>query len=527
MEGVMDPVILLCASVLAALFGAKHHAEKKRQERVKSAYTWQSRKTQATADFATSKDLESAGYFRRKGLRIGRSPDGKRPLYYGGVGHLLVVAGARSGKLLTILVTLILALGSGFSFLSGHNPALLLVDPKAEMTCIVNRTRRRHGRMFVWNPYRIWLDYQRGLVQARINPMADIDPNSITVESDCKKLVDTFWTESEVKNDPHWGPSGKSLFAGIILTLVKYGKPEEKNLPTARAVLTGANGPSVFEFARYVMTLPDPNLQQFFARYAAPGAEESKELSGIISTAITQTDFLGDKAIAASLMDADVSFRQMKRERGLTISLCMPVNRLGDNKCFSMLSGWWLHCALEEGQRGGNIPCVAVIDEMSQITCGTKAWLDAFSLGAGAAGVQIVAVYQSISQVIDQFGSMVWQTVVQCCGACLFFGARDNATRKIVSELAGVKEVKTTNRSVTIDHRTREPHVNDGFASAVRPVIREDEVGALGPDEMILFCDRVKGPVKAKRMPYTKEFPGQYGPNPYFRKRNFWSLLFE
>jgi type IV secretory pathway TraG/TraD family ATPase VirD4 len=155
MEGVMDPIVLLCALVLAALFGVKHHAQKKRQERVKNAYTWQSQKTQATADFATCKDLESAGYFKRKGLRIGRSPDGKRPLYYSGVGHLLVVAGARSGKLLTILVGLILSLP--------RDRSLLLVDPKAEMTCIVGRARKRCGKVFIWNPYKIWLEYMRGL----------------------------------------------------------------------------------------------------------------------------------------------------------------------------------------------------------------------------------------------------------------------------------------------------------------------------------------------------------------------------
>jgi type IV secretion system protein VirD4 len=486
------------------------------KKRIKQAYTFNPEPTQAAADFATKKSLKQAGYLNANGIRVGISPDGRHPLYYNKAGHILVVAPARTGKLVTILCALILALPRRYS--------LLIIDPKAEIICIVGRTRRKRGALYVWNPYKIWLDHMRGLRQARLNPVADIDPKSITVESDCKKLVMTFWDEAGTKNDPHWGPSGRSLFAAIIQALVKYGKPGEKNLPTARAILTGANGHSLIEFARYIMTLPDPYLREEFARYAAPGAEESKEIQGLISTAITQTDFLTNHAIAESLMAADVSFRQMKKEAGMTISVCLPVNRLDDAKCFSLLSGWMLHCTLEEGQRGGRVPCIAVVDEMSQIGF-SKAWLDAFGLAAGAAGLQIVAVYQDVSQIMNQFGK-AWSSILQNCGVTLWFGARDQITRETVSKLAGLKEVLTQNRSVSIDLRSGEPLVSDSASSVVRPVIHPHEVGQLRDDEMLMFCEGVPNPVKAKRKPYMSEFSGQYGPNPYFTKPGFWGWLF-
>jgi type IV secretory pathway TraG/TraD family ATPase VirD4 len=50
---------------------------------------------------------------------------------------------------------------------------------------------------------------------------------------------------------------------------------------------------------------------------------------------------------------------------------------------------------------------------MSQIGY-SKAWQDAFGLAAGAAGLQIVAVYQDVSQISKQFGD-AWQTIVQNC----------------------------------------------------------------------------------------------------------------
>jgi type IV secretory pathway TraG/TraD family ATPase VirD4 len=510
---------LLVYGIIAMLFGAigwEHRRLKAlREKRVKTANEFNPEKTQASGGFASNEELKRGGLFGSKGIRIGFSPDGK-VLRYAGAGHLALIAAARTGKLLTILCALILSLPKKY--------ALLIVDPKAEITCIVGSARRKCGHVYVWNPYKIWLDHMAGLRQVRINPVGDIDPKSITVESDCRKLVSTFWDESETKSDPHWGPSGKALFAAIIQALVKYGKPEEKNLPTARAILTGANGHSVIEFARYVMTLPDPYLRQQFSRYAMPDAEESKEVSGLISTAITQTEFLSNRATADSLMAADVSLRQLKRQAGLTLSSCLPLNRLDDSKCFSLFSGWFLHCTLEEGQRGGRVPCLAVIDEMSQIGF-SKAWQDAFGLAAGAAGLQVVAVYQDISQIVNQFGK-AWQTIVQNCGVTMWFGARDEATREYVSKLAGVTQVLSANRSVSIDNFGW-PHVTDSASSVVRPVIHPHEVGALARDEMIVFCENVRGPIKAKRKPYLREFRGKYRSNPYFKKSGFLGWLFE
>ena len=326
----MDSLILVLVMAMCAGFFIISGMKEARRKRVQQAYDFNPDKTQAAAEFASDSALKAGGYFGSRGFRLGRTLSGK-VITYCGQGHATVIAAARSGKLYTLLATLIMTLPKRY--------ALLVVDPKGEVTCIVGKVRRKHGPVCAWNPYKIWLDYMEGVRQVRINPMADIDPHSATVEADCNKLVSTFWEEKATNDDPHWGPSGKALFAGIVQALVKYGRPAEKNLPTARNVLTGATGRSVFDFARWVLTLRDVYLRQTFSRYAAEGAEESRELNSIISTAITQTDFLSKRAIAESLMAADVSLRDIKRVSGMMLSLCLPLNRMDDNKSFSLLSG--------------------------------------------------------------------------------------------------------------------------------------------------------------------------------------------
>ena len=187
----------------------------------------------------------------------------------------------------------------------------------------------------------------------------------------------------------------------------------------------------------------------------------SRELGGIVNTGINETGWI-DPVLSKHLMRADFSFMDLKRKAGTTVCIGLPLNRMGDGKAFAMLSGWMLHCSLEQGARGSKVRTVAVIDEMANIGSGpAKQWKDAFANGAGAGGVQIVAVYQDQSQVEEQMGQYGAETVVQNCGLKLYFKVGDIASRMKVSQLAGLREVVNQSHSNSIDLRTGEPHSSD------------------------------------------------------------------
>src|SRR5258708_3802651 len=120
-----------------------------RQKRIRAGEEFRPESVLGDAGFATKKWLKDAGYFRKGGIRIGFF--GKLPLFYNGAGHILLVAAARAGKALTVLVETILSLGPKRS--------MVVFDPKGELTCITGHARKRCGEVYVLNPFGILLDH--------------------------------------------------------------------------------------------------------------------------------------------------------------------------------------------------------------------------------------------------------------------------------------------------------------------------------------------------------------------------------
>jgi type IV secretory pathway TraG/TraD family ATPase VirD4 len=189
-------------------------------------------------------------------------------------------------------------------------PGLLLFDPKLELANICGSFLARRGAAYVLNRFGLWRDRLKkyGLKEARVNPMVSwLNPELPSYHADCDKLALAFDDGGSV-SDPHWRDSALMAISGVIAALAKFGAPEDRNLPTVRAVITGASGRSFYDFCRECMSLPDPYLKQKLARFAVDKAEENKELNGIISAADTLTAWLGNEAIAESLKGFGLRF---------------------------------------------------------------------------------------------------------------------------------------------------------------------------------------------------------------------------
>src|ERR1019366_7414026 len=113
---------------------------------------------------------------------------------------------------------------------------------------------------------------------------------------------------------------------------------------------------------------------------------------------------------------------------------------------------------LKEGLRGKGAKVVAILDEVYQVGY-LKVLADAWGMAAGAAALQLWAVYQDVSQIMAQFKTPGWQTMVQNSSPAIYFGVRDSEqTGAFVSRQCGITEVLSCARSVSIDPRTGDPN---------------------------------------------------------------------
>jgi type IV secretion system protein VirD4 len=495
MDGLFVFVILLPFLVIVAI-------REGRRKRIEAAYNFNPANVHGGARFADNPALKKAGLFRGKGVPIGYAPDGRHKLHYRGFGHILTVAAARTGKGATLLVNALLS----------WRGSCICIDPKAENAAISGHRRERFGQVFVLNPFDMLPDALRGLKQARFNPMDILDPASKAFHATCDKLAAALvWEEG--REGIHFTTAARMLVSGVIAALMRHGAASEKNLASVARVISG----DIRGFCLLtVQGTTDPFIIQKLGRFANADPQ-NKEVNDVISTAITQLGFIGNAAIAESLNGSDFRFSDLKRKPGTTVYICLPLNMLDIcDKYFRLILETALSDLLNEGQRGAGKPVLAIIDEMAQLGPHMKSLENAMGMAAGAAGLQLWCVLQDLSQLKGMFPS-TWETFIQNCGVTTWFGARDETTREYVSKLSGTCEVLSRSRSVSIDHRTHEPHVNDSVNQCARPLLLPHEVGQLAPDEMIAFVEGVRcGPVKAKRKFYFRVASG-YRRNPYVR----------
>jgi len=501
----MEWVVVTVLSLFAALVLDNARKNAARAQRVRLAVERLRNFKPASpgsARFADNDDLRKAGLFKGKGVAMGFF--GRRAMHYAGKGHILTVAGARRGKGATLIINALLQ----------WRQSVLVIDPKAEISAVVGHWRRRFGSVFVVNPFGMLPNALKGLTMARYNPMDMLCPSSRSFHSDADKIsAGLIWDEG--KDGNHWTTAARILVSGVIAALARHAAPEKQNLVEVARVVS--SGDEVFTFCQNAMQSPDPFIIQKLARFARPDADKSREISDVISTAITQLAFIGNAAIAESLSTSDFHFSDLKRKPGTTVCICLPLNKLDVcDKYFRLLLECFLSELLNEGQRGKGKRTLAVVDECGQLGPHMKSLENALGMAAGACGLQLWLIYQSLSQIVGMWPN-TWQNVIQNCGVTTWFGVADSETRELVSKLAGTCDVAVPSRSLSLDHMTGEPHDSESSGIHTKPLLAPHEVGMIAPDEMIAFVEGVRcGPVKAKRRFYFKCWGLRgYRDNPY------------
>ena len=437
------------------------------------------------AQWASPEVIEQRGLHAASGVNLGMV--GKSVVRYSGERHIITVAPSRSGKGTTAIIPTLL----------DYTGSVLVIDPKGQNAAVSARQRRAMGhKVVVINPFGLHTGAPWNLPQDKFNPLAAIElgDNFVAdVSSLCEALIIT-----EGK-DPHFANAARELVSAIIMDL-KLRTPEKATLPRMRAILTMK--PDEFQIRLTEMSnSTEPAVRQRAGRFLTTG----NEVQNVISTAITQTSFLDDPAIAASLSGSDFRIDDLKTTK-LSVFLVLP------SRYIAAYSRWlrvFVVSAIDSmlsSPKGPGEPVLFVLDEFAAL--GHLSSIEtAMALAAGF-GVRLWPILQDINQAEGIYDKR-WETFLANAGALHALTPNDLTTAEYLSNRCG---------TWTYGHSEMDTKLQTSATSYImRHLMLPQELMGLDFQTALLFIAGLSDPIYMDRPPYYQQdrFKGLHDADPY------------
>ena len=420
--------------------------------------------------------------------------------------HILTVAGSRGGKGVSLIVPNLLK----------YEGSVLAIDPKGELARITARARRQMGqKVVILNPFPRKGQDPGG----SFNPLAELNRDDPNILDDAGAIADALIIPHE--RDPHWTDSARILVKALILYALDMDKPEERTLVTVWQLLS-LKHPAVTDLARKMegpsraalFKLLQGCTGKFDDAVAAVGANlgqmNSRELASIMSTALTQLEFLDSRAMARVLQTSDFRLSDLKTGKA-TLYLCLPAMRMGTHARWLRVIINLALMAFEKTEFENKIPVLMVLDEFAALER-MKSIETAAGLMAGF-GVKLWVVLQDLTQIKRHY-SESWETFVGNAGVATFFSNSDQTTLEYVSNKLGQTSVQLKQQSDLSQQQLLSGQVG------AREDVRVQRLSATHELERNLDRDRLRilvlaagqAPVILKRFVYhqDKQFDGLY-----------------
>jgi type IV secretion system protein VirD4 len=364
-------------------------------------------------------------------------------LRYGGDQSALLVGPSGKGKFARMLAP---------NLLQNKKISMVILDPKGEQGAVCAPYRSTLGPVYVINPCGAVLKDFAGYEYMRscgFNPMRPLNPYLPDFNEKAVRLAEAFVTEDAT--DKHFIPAARNLIACVMMWEAVCAVREHRapDIRRIRQILSMPSAPAFGDrpaiglpsLAREWMHVGLPAL----ANKAGQFVEWTREKISIASVALTQSEFLDDPAITADMTTTPeknghvFDFGQLKRDDGqvITVFLVLPLNKLERH-------AKWLRMMLTSGldsvmrpRREGEPRVRFLLDEFPALKK-MDVIADNWALMRGF-GVQMLAVFQNITQMEQVYGDKVAKTFIAQSGVIASFGTNDAATAKWLSDRAGEK----------------------------------------------------------------------------------------
>jgi type IV secretion system protein VirD4 len=408
------------------------------------------------------------------------------PLRYGGPRHLVTVAPNRSGKGTCAIVPNLLIL----------DHSVLVIDPKGENAAITARRREAFGKVHLLNPFN-----EHGLGTAHFNPLAHLSIDDPNVVGEVRGIAEALIVSEG--NNPHFPNSARDLIQALILHLIET-EPKKGEVATLAKM-------------RFLLTAP---RMQFLETIAAMGASDhgfvsnpagrfaagTDEIASVLSTAITQTSFLDDPAIARVLSGSDFSMIDLK-DRPTSLYVILPSRYLVAYARFFRLL---VVSAIDQLQsRPGGVKTTLMLDEFAALGH-LSAIETAFGQAAGF-NVQLWPFLQDLNQLEDIYKTR-WESFIANAGVVQWFTPNDITTAEYLSKRLGQMTVQTvsTSTSTSTSPANRDTSTSStSHGETGRPFQTIQDLMSLLPAASIITLSGLKHGIYATRFPYYTK-PGNF-----------------
>ncbi len=477
-----------------------------------------------SAAFADQQDIKTACMFTKapNSLLVGFYD--RRPLWYSGMGGLLLTAGARGGKLRDILA---------YNICSGICAStMLILDMKGELAVFSQDQTPDKKFCVYWNPQGL-----HGLPQNRINPVDYIRIDSPSLVSDVKVFCENMIPLSGSNNAVYFERRAQELAEGFALTLVELNGI--LTLPDFyRAInLIPGGGDEYLNFAYDMSKSKFPIAVRVEEEIAASRNNAGSGFQGILGELFKGFSALSDPVLMASVSPPfDFSLAQLcESEQTYQFYMMPPAEFVA--AWAPVIKSLFVGAMIYKSRSPQAPQQTWILDECAQLgnfPLVTKL----FTYGAGI-GIRPWAVFQSTQQ-MKALGANAENIITSSAALRSFFAVRDIDTAQTISRMAGVETLAYEDEHKHAQARHAKRQAVQTFLSGGDPLraglnyahhnreaeipgkqqrllCTPDEILNAGEDKQYIFADNLPGAIHADRKPYYEQrfMAGRYHPNPF------------
>ncbi|WP_298307667.1 type IV secretory system conjugative DNA transfer family protein [uncultured Erythrobacter sp.] len=450
-----------------------------------------------------------------------------KPLWYHGAGGVLLIAGARGGKLATVL-------GYNLCHSICSRETLVVLDLKGECAAISQNQTPDDKHCIYWNPCGL-----HGLPRNRVNPLDYIRSDSPTLIADIKVLCENMITQSGGNNSGYFTGRAREFLEGIAVARTKLDGVLTFPALYATINLIPTNNEAWLDFA-YEMHVSGYPLSQRIEEEIAMSRESRGDgggFQGILGELFRAFTALSDPVLMDSVSPPyDFSFADLcAGDQRYQVALMPPAEYIAP--WASVIKAMFVAGMLYKSRSPQSPRQTWILDECAQLG-GFPLVTKLFTYAAGI-GIRPLAVFQSADQ-MRAIGQDAESIIPSSASLRLDFAIRDIGSAQALSNMLGVQTLEYDDEHGQARARFAKQQAaqsimmgGDPMEAALamrhhkqmatqktksqRYLRTPDEILNMPDDKMFVFVDGLAAPIYATRKPYWEQrfMAGRFHPNPY------------